>query len=434
MSDSIFEIKLKQHTPIIHFQPNQKGATLRASDVKPRLDKYLNAEILKKYYDPALITPELEKIITEQSIRMKKKKSSLYQIEIDSSDPISLPITREGKGDRSLYFGDIIKEMILYKKNFLIVKSFYSEMIKAVKLAASLMFYFENFGTRQNKGYGSYSVVGSDIEVNFKKMSKDSVYYFDIVKENRNENEEDILYKLIKKIFYFYNTVKGGVNEDLYKKEKAKYSKSLLFKYLKNRNPDLIWEKRLFKLELGNSADFDSVKNNKNTMLVRHVLGLADTYNFTKKNDVRMDTEDYPPRTGKKINNDLINIDRNYRYQLELDNNPFERIASPIFIKPIKTANGYRVYIILKTELLLNENSNFITPTFAVTKKVQSGKDFPKMAEFNNRTGSYTLKCINNFDLIDFFKEGVYKVFYKQNPPTVMINKFVQDIKLEKLI
>ena len=35
------EIKLKQHTPLIHFQHDQEGATLRASEVKPKLDKFI---------------------------------------------------------------------------------------------------------------------------------------------------------------------------------------------------------------------------------------------------------------------------------------------------------------------------------------------------------------------------------------------------------
>ncbi|MDZ4679328.1 MAG: hypothetical protein SGI94_02725, partial [Saprospiraceae bacterium] len=34
-------IPLKQHTPLIHFQHEQAGATLRATEVKPKLDKYL---------------------------------------------------------------------------------------------------------------------------------------------------------------------------------------------------------------------------------------------------------------------------------------------------------------------------------------------------------------------------------------------------------
>ena len=34
-------IKLKQHTPLIHFQHDQEGATLRASEVKPKLDRFI---------------------------------------------------------------------------------------------------------------------------------------------------------------------------------------------------------------------------------------------------------------------------------------------------------------------------------------------------------------------------------------------------------
>src|SRR6185503_1492446 len=32
---------LKQHTPIIHFQHDQDGATLRATEVKPKLDRFI---------------------------------------------------------------------------------------------------------------------------------------------------------------------------------------------------------------------------------------------------------------------------------------------------------------------------------------------------------------------------------------------------------
>ena len=34
-------IPLKQHTPLIHFHHDQEGATLRASEVKPKLDKFI---------------------------------------------------------------------------------------------------------------------------------------------------------------------------------------------------------------------------------------------------------------------------------------------------------------------------------------------------------------------------------------------------------
>ena len=36
--------QLQQHSPYIHFQSEQKGATLRATELKPKLDKYLIVE------------------------------------------------------------------------------------------------------------------------------------------------------------------------------------------------------------------------------------------------------------------------------------------------------------------------------------------------------------------------------------------------------
>ncbi len=45
------EIKLKQHTPIIHFQHWETGATLRASELKPKLDKYLIKYAFKEDFD-----------------------------------------------------------------------------------------------------------------------------------------------------------------------------------------------------------------------------------------------------------------------------------------------------------------------------------------------------------------------------------------------
>ncbi len=37
----LLSLKLFQHTPLLHFQGDQYLATLRASEVKPRLDKFI---------------------------------------------------------------------------------------------------------------------------------------------------------------------------------------------------------------------------------------------------------------------------------------------------------------------------------------------------------------------------------------------------------
>ncbi|HIC77953.1 MAG TPA: hypothetical protein EYP02_02105, partial [Sulfurovum sp.] len=41
MSKFKLEFSLKQHTPLIHFQSEQFGATLRATELKPKLDRFL---------------------------------------------------------------------------------------------------------------------------------------------------------------------------------------------------------------------------------------------------------------------------------------------------------------------------------------------------------------------------------------------------------
>lgn len=57
------ELDLKCHAPIIHFQPEEEGATLRASEVKPKFDRYLMKKV-----------PSLKK-------RLKNLHSGLYRPE-----------------------------------------------------------------------------------------------------------------------------------------------------------------------------------------------------------------------------------------------------------------------------------------------------------------------------------------------------------------
>jgi hypothetical protein len=51
MVDCRFEVRLKQHTPMIHFQHDQAGATLRATEVKPKLDRYVRKHLNAKKDD-----------------------------------------------------------------------------------------------------------------------------------------------------------------------------------------------------------------------------------------------------------------------------------------------------------------------------------------------------------------------------------------------
>ena len=45
------EFTLRQHTPMIHFQSDQAGATLRATELKPKLDRYLIEKTFHNNYE-----------------------------------------------------------------------------------------------------------------------------------------------------------------------------------------------------------------------------------------------------------------------------------------------------------------------------------------------------------------------------------------------
>jgi len=58
MSSFKVEFTLKQHTPLIHFQSDQSGATLRATELKPKLDRFLIEKVFnneKERYKEFLI-------------------------------------------------------------------------------------------------------------------------------------------------------------------------------------------------------------------------------------------------------------------------------------------------------------------------------------------------------------------------------------------
>ena len=63
MSKYKLTFKLKQHTPIIHFQHDQHGATLRATEVKPKLDRFLieKLQLTQKVNGKEVPKPEFKK-------------------------------------------------------------------------------------------------------------------------------------------------------------------------------------------------------------------------------------------------------------------------------------------------------------------------------------------------------------------------------------
>jgi len=71
MSKFKVEFTLKQHTPMIHFQADQSGATLRATELKPKLDRFLIERVFGSTTPP-------EHLIQGQGSALNYKVSIFY--------------------------------------------------------------------------------------------------------------------------------------------------------------------------------------------------------------------------------------------------------------------------------------------------------------------------------------------------------------------
>jgi len=369
------QITLKQHTPLIHFQHDQEGATLRASEVKPRLDRFILNQLGKKasIYEKELISSRYKE-------NTKKWDDYLYGFEIAKEKGLlignggkpalnfkmRISHTNEKNSKKYIVASHINKKNIelfakekidilnetsffaqekemnqiisnLKKKDFNIIipkkgviyqddinitiQSLNITVIQYIVKQIQTFFIINNFGTRQSKGFGCFEVIkirldGKEIELmkNVELLKSN----FSIVYSKEINNNLKEIFKTINKD---YKILKSG--DSLRKKP----SELMLYglKYLEKQ-----WEKNFLRKKIYNwfkiekSEQYYILKSQNNGLIndynekefkfIRSLLGLADQYEFLLEN---------PPKND--IKNKLIVKVRN--------NNGIDRIQSPILFK-----------------------------------------------------------------------------------------------------
>lgn len=326
---------LKQHTPLIHFQHDQEGATLRASEVKPKLDRYLINSL-----------GGIDQILRQNPewLQGKDNESLLYSLNFRTrnifSHPIKVPkIGKNGHVERDkkynlryegfpCYFGNMGEEDNS-PKSFIYTNSPVEVSIDSNSKSLigfmssdkghtliSRFFNTRNFSTRQSKGFGSFTMMYEDGEMDW----EDSKYCFDVnlapsdltlLRRDHNlrfpnskvTDEQMILFddwkKLFHKINLFHKVLKSGYNQQ------NGYVKSALFKYFKEIHK-IQWDKKTIKEkyfidQLKNQQldhldidvlEFDSrddnlrgKSDNNNLFLVRDLLGLTSEANWRSYTD-----------------------------------------------------------------------------------------------------------------------------------------------------
>ena len=139
-------------TPMIHFQYGQNGATLRATEVKPKLDKYLYEHISEYAKKFDISSKGLSENTDALNYKIQMERSGEYRIfELDGRRQFSIYYGNQGKPEN-----EKIKAIMGNVK--MTVTCFDEELREYIDSVIGNFFIVTNFGTMQNKGFGSFTV------------------------------------------------------------------------------------------------------------------------------------------------------------------------------------------------------------------------------------------------------------------------------------
>jgi hypothetical protein len=262
LSDYKLIYKLKQHTPIVHFQSDQSGATLRATELKPKLDKFLLANIK----DLPIVN------------HANGAKSLDYKVSIRANGVVIKDIeTFDNRGKEQkdpLFFGNMgdgIRKRFAEAGNIEIEFITFNVAIKqAIDSKFESFLAQTNFGTRQSKGFGSFY-----LDKAFDKtLIPHKVYSF---KSSSWKND----------IKLFYSFLRQGIN--LPNSEGTRfYSKPAIFSFALSKN--ITWDKKAIKQhffsDVLNTQQAKYAQNSpvnfsgQNSFLMRDLFGLSSSQSW----------------------------------------------------------------------------------------------------------------------------------------------------------
>lgn len=290
-------VKLTCQAPIIHFQPKTLGATLRASEVKPKFDAYIKSQ---------------EGKIPEEWYLKDDADALNYKMRFEDEKSMFIEKGRGGRKDAiPMYYANDEKRRV-WTNPTLMITCFIPKLQDVITKHLESFFIVSNFGAVQGKGYGSFTVGSHEkidiVKVLRKEFGTSKIYCMEGF--SAVDHSKEVLFERIKE---FYTLTKSGINF------RGKYQRSSLFLYM-HEEKNIDNEKAEVKqrdLVSGYFKESDKVWKNKNPKFVRALLGLSARMDFRKGSE----------RESVKIGHLKRSI---------------ERFASPIFFKIIDN----RVYIV----------------------------------------------------------------------------------------
>lgn len=340
MNDWQKEYKLVQHTPLIHFQHSEPHACLRATEVKPKLDRFLIEQLekddrfgdgrWKKWFvgDGSQQSFDYMMRITPNSEQVERTQSIERAIARAEHRPPNTSFHEIHKN----YFGNMasrnniqdtirktFKESLFYKDGLtLTIRCFIPELLTLIDEHIRGFFMMHNFGTRQRKGFGSFTV---DISTKpnepkgFDLVGKycPNAYY---CKLDGNVNAD----ALLDAVWVISAFLRSGFNRG-----EGNYVRGFVFRYFQREKNPLANDKAFVKQKVLRNVYDEATRgehlhpygNNVRYRYVRGLLGTNENSRFCRA-----------PRGETREDRTVHNI---YIHSAE----GIERFPSPLLFKPI---------------------------------------------------------------------------------------------------
>jgi hypothetical protein len=320
------EVSLKQHSPLIHFQHHQYGATLRATELKPKLDKFLIKQVFKDFhvYKKYLVEHDEAKYRNINDQEKNQYEKGIHKA-LDYKVTISRGENRPNEGKPYKIITEN-KESVFSSEVSLKIFSFHRELLNIIESIAAGFFILTNFGLRQSKGFGSFTpanVTKKDFE-NTLKNHYPAVYKKDIPGADNysgiyREIQED--YQLLKSGKNFKGYAKSFLFDYMCKKKGIGWEKRQIKETLKTKHPDvfdsLMYDNRSAQENRIMQCDKRKEKSNNNYRYIRALLGLAEHNEYRASKD--------PQKNKLKLDKVVINIEDKEK--------EIQRFQSPLLFK-----------------------------------------------------------------------------------------------------
>ena len=359
---------LIQYTEHIHFQADEKGACLRGTEVKPKLDKFIyrfceknGVSLPKRCY---LSQPGEKLLSLNYAVSISP--------EVGEEPVINLPRTREtaffaneGNVEAKRYSVFYSKGLVLKihcRKQQIGIDAgsrHFEYLMDLIDYVLPAFFALTCFGTRSTKGFGSYGIKGRAADHAYLGKFAETFYYVNFT------GKSDKMPEIIK---ILSNMMKAGLNNSFQnrygKPSDDFYYKGRIFRYFTEQKigSDKAFMKQSILPGQDMSAKSEEKKKYDTYVYSRGILGLAPIYEFrrsagsTRQGKVTVEDGAAGRYTIERFNNpvhfkpngdqlliiptQIPEIMGGHEFLFEADNGKKGKLRTPAVIRPDSAAPG----------------------------------------------------------------------------------------------